>query len=61
MKYLIELTTCLLYTSMPLGRLAGLEREKIQTEVDELHAKIAEYNAILADEHKVLALSLIHI
>ena len=41
---------------MPLGRLAGLEREKIQTEVDELHAKIAEYNAILADEHKVLAI-----
>lgn len=25
---------------MPLGRLAGLEREKIQTEVDELHAKL---------------------
>ena len=37
---------------MPLGRLAGLEREKIQAEVDELHAKIAEYNAILADEKK---------
>lgn len=41
---------------MPLGRLAGLEREKIQTEVDELHAKIAEYNAILADEHKIRAI-----
>ena len=41
---------------MPLGRLAGLEREKIQAEVDELHAKIAEYNAILADEKKVRAI-----
>lgn len=41
---------------MPLGHLAGLEREKIQTEVDELHAKIAEYNAILADEQKIRAI-----
>ena len=41
---------------MPLGRLAGLEREKIQTEVDELHTKIAEYNAILADEQKIRAI-----
>lgn len=41
---------------MPLGRLAGLEREKIQTEVDELHAKIAEYNSILADEQKIRAI-----
>ena len=38
---------------MQLGRLAGLEREKIQSEVDELHTKIAEYNAILADEQKI--------
>ena len=41
---------------MPLGRLAGLEREKIQAEVDELHAKIAEYNAILSDEKRVRAI-----
>lgn len=41
---------------MQLGRLAGLEREKIQNETDELHAKIAEYNAILADEKKILAI-----
>ena len=41
---------------MPLGRLAGLEREKIQTEVDELRTKIAEYNAILADEQKIRAI-----
>lgn len=41
---------------MQLGRLAGLEREKLQNETDELHAKIAEYNAILADEKKILAI-----
>ncbi len=41
---------------MQLGRLAGLEREKLQAEVDELHQKIAEYNAILADEGKVRAI-----
>ena len=33
-----------------------MEREKLQTEVDELHQKIAEYNAILADESKVRAI-----
>ena len=41
---------------MPLGRLAGMEREKLKTETDELHAKIAEYNAILADEKRVRAI-----
>ena len=38
---------------MPLGRLAGMEREKLKAETDELHEKIAEYNAILADEKRV--------
>lgn len=41
---------------MPLGRLAGMEREKLKAETDELHAKIAEYNAILADEKRVRAI-----
>lgn len=41
---------------MPLGRLAGMEREKLKAETDELHAKIAEYNAILADENRVRAI-----
>lgn len=41
---------------MSLGKLAGLEREKIEQETDELHQKIAEYNAILADEHKILSI-----
>ncbi len=37
-----------------LGQLAGLEILKITNELDELKAKIAEYNEILADEAKVL-------
>lgn len=41
---------------MQLGRLAGLEREKIQSELDELHQKIEEYNAILSDEKKIRAI-----
>ena len=41
---------------MPLGRLAGMEREKLKAETDELHEKIAEYNAILADEKQVRAI-----
>ena len=39
---------------MQLGRLSGMEREKIENEYDELMGKIAEYKAILADESKVL-------
>ena len=45
---------------MRLRALTGLEREKLQNEYDELEKKIAELEAILADE-KVLLLSLIHI
>ena len=41
---------------MPLGRLAGMEREKLKAETDELHEKIAEYNAILADDKRVRAI-----
>lgn len=37
-----------------LGQLAGLEILKIQNELDELKAKIAEFLSILADESKVL-------
>lgn len=39
---------------MQLGRLSGMEREKIDNEYNELTAKIAEYEAILADEGKIL-------
>lgn len=37
-----------------LGQLAGLEILKITQELDELHAKIAEYESILADETKIM-------
>ncbi len=37
-----------------LGQLAGLEILKIQNELDELKAKIAEFNEILSNEAKVL-------
>lgn len=38
---------------MQLGRLSGLEREKIETEYNGILEKIGEYEAILADESKV--------
>ena len=41
---------------MRLGQLTGLERIKIENEMKELCAKIAEYEGILADKKKVLAI-----
>ncbi len=38
---------------MQLGRLSGLEREKIETEYEGVLEKISEYEGILADEAKV--------
>ena len=38
---------------MQLGRLSGLEREKIESEYEGVLVKIGEYEAILADESKV--------
>lgn len=38
---------------MTLGKLTGLERQKILDELEELEKKIAEFEAILADENKV--------
>ena len=46
---------------MQLRRLQGLEKEKIQNEYEELLKKIAYYAELLADEHKLMGLSLIHI
>ena len=40
----------------PLGRLAGLEIKKIQNELDELHGRIADWQAILADDARVRAI-----
>ncbi len=42
--------------AMRLGQLSGLERQKIEDELAALHAKIQEYEAILADENKVRAI-----
>ena len=41
---------------MTLGKLTGLERQKILDELDKLHALIVELRAILADEQKVYAI-----
>lgn len=40
--------------AMRLGQLSGLERQKIESELAEVQAKILEYQAILADHGKVL-------
>ena len=40
----------------PLGRLAGLEILKIENELDELHARIADLNEILSSEGRRLAI-----
>ena len=37
-----------------LGQLAGLEIKKIMDELDSIHERIAEYEALLADEHKLM-------
>ena len=42
--------------TMPLGRLSGLEREKIEERLRELYAKISELRGILADESKIRAI-----
>lgn len=39
---------------MPLGRLSGLERDKLETELTEIHEKIKMYKDILSSEGKVL-------
>lgn len=42
--------------AMQLRTLAGLERKKIEDELNDLHKLIADLNAILADEKKILGL-----
>ncbi len=41
---------------MTLGRLTGMERQKIEDELNRLHALIAELEGILADENKIIAI-----
>ena len=38
---------------MTIGKLTGLEKQKVNDELDSLHAKINEFNAILADDSKI--------
>jgi len=40
---------------MPLGKLTGLEREKIENEIKLLFEKIAYFNELLSDSNKLLA------
>ncbi len=42
--------------SMQLGQLSGLEREKIENELAEIKEKIADYEDILANDHRVIAI-----
>lgn len=42
--------------SMTIGRLTGLERKKLEDELEDLMAKIEEYQAILGDHQKLLAI-----
>ena len=42
--------------TMPLGRLSGLERQKIETKLAEISALVVELRSILADENKVKAI-----
>ena len=41
---------------MTLGRLTGMERQKIEDELNRLHALIEELEGILADENKIIAI-----
>lgn len=41
---------------MPLGRLTGLERQKLEDELAALEAKIADYKDILANESRLLGI-----
>ena len=41
---------------MPLGRLTGLEREKLEQELSALRVKIADYEDILSNESRVLSI-----
>jgi DNA gyrase, A subunit len=47
-----EQTTAI--AAMTMSRLTGLEREKLEKELAELHAKIAEYKEVLASHERVL-------
>ena len=39
--------------SLTLGRLSGLERQKVMDRIEKLAEMVAEYRSILADENKI--------
>ncbi len=49
-----EQTTAIV--QMPLGRLSGLEKQKIEDELKELHAKIADWEDILGNPARILTI-----
>ncbi len=49
-----EQTTAIV--QMPLGRLSGLEKQKIEDELKELHAKIADWEDILGNAARILTI-----
>lgn len=55
-KYGLDTDQANAILEMQLRRLTGLEREKIAAEHDELKKKILEFESILADRQKVLAI-----
>ncbi|WP_036479726.1 DNA topoisomerase (ATP-hydrolyzing) subunit A [Myxosarcina sp. GI1] len=40
--------------AMPMRRLTGLERQKLETEAEDLREKIAQLNKVLSDRHELL-------
>ena len=51
--YALTETQAQAIVEMTLGKLTGLERQKIEDELNKLHAMIVDYKAILADEARV--------
>ncbi len=53
-KFLLSERQAQAILDMRLRRLTGLERDKLQTEYEEIEEKIKEYKSILSDEQKIL-------
>ena len=52
-SYTLTETQAQAIVEMTLGKLTGLERQKIEDELEKLHQMIKEFRAVLADEQKV--------
>ena len=55
-RYGLTETQAQAIVEMTLGKLTGLERQKIEEELAKLHSMIVEFKAILADEEKIKAI-----